>query len=1494
MKTRRRLLLAAVRTFVVTTPAILSAQSLNIHFGAERQALNLGSAGAIPVPAAGWNNANGNTGNLSALIDNTGAPTAAAVSWTSANTWSSGATLTTGNGQLTRAYLDDGAGGCQFTVTNNPFLLSNVYLIVATDQGGGTQTGNNFNYRPVTVNGTSYTHNGTATIAGTANWGQIGGSGERWRDSAPLAEGLNYLKIPNVGGLNINVKGSAGAAPARGSIAGIQIENAYSGAMLYWDLNGATAGSGGPSPAGTWDGATANWSTSSAGTAAPGVWTGAGKTAVFSAGTDATGSYAITVSGTQTADAVMVNKGNVSLTGGNLALVAPAVLRTQTGTTLAMTTPVSGSAGAVFEGAGGMTLSTSSPVTGAVSASVPSMTLNTGAGFPAAGSFSLGTTSTLIADHATIQTTAGISLGTGSTVNSNTSTFAATGDLNLNGAGFNANGTTAISAANLSLNNLGTGNAFTLNGGSTLTVGDLTLLNLGTMTLNDSSVFTTKRFANRTGGITTILGVAGTSQFHVQNYLVLGDNTNAAMTVNQTGGTVINDGTVDNPNGNDLSNRWGHWGNATTLYNLSAGTLNLTGAPLYLSWDSAASLNISGSGTANLKGVNMGYANRTNPSTINLTGGRLNIGSAGIVTGGLTNKVVNLGAGTLGAMADWSSPVAMNVTAAHTVDSGAFTIELAGVLSGAGSVAKTGAGTLCLSGANTYTGATAVTQGSLQLGGTLASAVTVASGAGVRAGSPSVIGNGSVASLNLGNGSQSFFRLGTTADQITVTSPSALTTGTSHVINIEGAFGLAAGTYPLFKYGTAIAGSGFGAFSLGNMPHMTASLVDNTAASSVDLNVTAVDALVWSGANGSVWDLNGAQNWKLQSNSAVAPFFQTDLVRFNDSALTGAVTLTGTLSPGDIAVNNSSLDYVFSGAGIRGFTDLFKEGTAKLTLLNENTYTGKTIVDAGTLQVGDGVTGSISPASAITVAEDAQLILKPAANLNFANPLTLAGTLGLQGAANITLPTAFSGAGDIVVDSTGTITFTGTRQDWTGDLTVNNGKVVATDRNTVLGAQSNTRTLTFKAGTRLEMNINNVFGVNANAPAGVPKLVFQGGTLFSNSFNVLGDLTLDGATVDGGSLDGSAVYRGFEMRGIVTVTGSTPSLIKTSTAHENHLGADSTFDVGDVTSSAAVDLVVSAPFMNASPDNASVNGGLIKIGPGTMELTAANLYTGATNVQEGELRVTGSLAATEVTVSTGARLSGAGTLAGKVICDPGSTLAPGASAGTLAIGGDAIVDGKYAVEIDGATADRIDVAGALDISQTQVEFSVLAGGANQPVYVIAQYGTLTGTAFSSVTGLPAGYSLVYNYGPNTNQIALVNGSLDPYQTWAATTYGLSGANALGISDPDKDGIPNAVEFVIGGNPNVAADNSLLPTATLTGGNLVFTFRRTDLSAYANPVVEYGSDLTGWTTAVHGTAGVTIAVTNDGFGTGVDKVVVSLPQALASGAKIFARLKVAIP
>ena len=82
--------------------------------------------------------------------------------------------------------------------------------------------------------------------------------------------------------------------------------------LRYWDIDGPVPGAGGPAPSGTWDSSAANWSPAEAGDVATEAWQ-EGQSAVFSAGTDATGSFNVTLVGSNTASSVNVRQGTVNL-----------------------------------------------------------------------------------------------------------------------------------------------------------------------------------------------------------------------------------------------------------------------------------------------------------------------------------------------------------------------------------------------------------------------------------------------------------------------------------------------------------------------------------------------------------------------------------------------------------------------------------------------------------------------------------------------------------------------------------------------------------------------------------------------------------------------------------------------------------------------------------------------------------------------------------------------------------------------------------------------------------------------------------------------------------------------------------------------------------------------------------------------------------------------------------------------------------------------------
>ena len=200
-------------------------------------------------------------------------------------------------------------------------------------------------------------------------------------------------------------------------------------------------------------------------------------------------------------------------------------------------------------------------------------------------------------------------------------------------------------------------------------------------------------------------------------------------------------------------------------------------------------------------------------------------------------------------------------------------------------------------------------------------------------------------------------------------------------------------------------------------------------------------------------------------------------------------------------------------------------------------------------------------------------------------------------------------------------------------------------------------------------------------------------------------------------------------------------------------------------------------------------GNLTKLGAGTLRLDGANSYFGTTTVAAGTL-------------------GGSGSIAGPLVVPSGSSIAPGATTGTFSAGDAATIGGTYVCEIDGAAGDTLAVSGALTISAGAVlDFNELSAP-TASVYVIASYGSLSGTF--TVQDLPAGYTLnyAYNNGINTKNIALVQDST-PFSSWMATYF--PGETDLAIigatADPDGDGQSNAVEFALGGVPNNGGNNA---------------------------------------------------------------------------------------
>ncbi len=155
---------------------------------------------------------------------------------------------------------------------------------------------------------------------------------------------------------------------------------------------------------------------------------------------------------------------------------------------------------------------------------------------------------------------------------------------------------------------------------------------------------------------------------------------------------------------------------------------------------------------------------------------------------------------------------------------------------------------------------------------------------------------------------------------------------------------------------------------------------------------------------------------------------------------------------------------------------------------------------------------------------------------------------------------------------------------------------------------------------------------------------------------------------------------------------------------------------------------------------------------GQLTLSGANTYTGGTTVGDStnnvSLNLTGSLANSNITILPHAGMTGTGTLNWNLVNN---------------------------------TGDLITAQGGLTISGLHLDVHT-SGTQTQSQYVVANYtgGTLIGSSFASVVGLPTGWSI--NYGSLTpNEIVLLSTITVPTLTWDPTGAGTDGSGTWDTS-----------------------------------------------------------------------------------------------------------------
>lgn len=410
---------------------------------------------------------------------------------------------------------------------------------------------------------------------------------------------------------------------------------------LYWDVNGTTAGAGGTTPTGTWKtiGSYANWNTSSGGTGTTANWTN-NSIAVFSAGTDATGSYTVSVASNPDVDSILIQEGNVTFDSSSLTLtgVTPSI-NVASGLTATFNTKLSGSNGLVKNGAGTLVLnSLNNNWTG-------DMVINTGSVQVGPGTNILpNATGVVIASGASLSiVSGGASEQVGSLSGAGSLDFAD----NLFKVG-DATNTTFSGTLNGSgtFRKLGTG-TLTLSGNNTAFTGALDLNSGGTLILASSNALGTATSGNDvangaalqfSGGINvteTDLTIRGTGTDGTGALRSLSGNNSLTAAVSLS----VANNTISTDAGSTFTLNGGIDQGSRNLTIAGAGNTNITGA---LTGLTGAQLIKEDAGTLTLSGTTA----NTIGGTFSINNGTVNLSkTGGINATGSTNIIIGDGAG---------------------------------------------------------------------------------------------------------------------------------------------------------------------------------------------------------------------------------------------------------------------------------------------------------------------------------------------------------------------------------------------------------------------------------------------------------------------------------------------------------------------------------------------------------------------------------------------------------------------------------------------------------------------------------------------------------------------------------------------------------------------------------------------------------------------------------------------------------------------------------
>lgn len=745
--------------------------------------------------------------------------------------------------------------------------------------------------------------------------------------------------------------------------------------------------------------------------------------------------------------------------------------------------------------------------------------------------------------------------------------------------------------------------------------GTLTLLGLntytGTTTINNGTITITT--LENVGGGSSSLGapttgangtIALTSGSSVLRYIGAGTVSSNRVIATSVDGSVLDasgagsitfTGGITSGGGNDDVELTGTGtGIMNSVIATAGGTLDKTGTG---TWVLGGVNTYTGTTTVSAGVLEYGVTNAIATGAVTVNGGTLDLKTFNDAVG-----TVTLNSGSI------ISTTGVLTGSSYAVQSG----TISAILAGTGALTKTTAGTVILSGVNTYTGITTISAGVLSVATIGDGGVAGNLGAATNAATNLVLNGGTLrytgatASTNrnfiLNAGTTSTVEITAGASALTFAGASTNTTGAltkagSGLLRLSGTnlhTGLTTVNGGTLQYAVS------NALSTGNVTVNDGGIYDlngfSDAIGSLSVNSGTTGGSVTTGAGtltlgGNVTSTGGAANASISGNLALGA--------------TRTFTTTN-------AADGLTVSAVVSGVAF-GVT---KMGNGTLTFSGVNTYTGVTTISAGALSVATigngglaGNLGAATNAAANLVLSGGRLLYTGATASTDRNFTLTTATTSTIDVSNIATNLTMSGAststsGAIIKSGDGSLTMSGASA-YTGTTTISAGRLIA--------------------GAAVAVSTNSPFGNAASAIVmgnasttannSSPALLTGGAFTVARAVTIANQATTGTYSI-GGNTDNNSTFSGL-------VTFSRPlSLTQVATTGSNTLNIN-----GGITGGLAGNKTITSDNVGMITVNTTaVSNGtgttlLRKINDGRLVMNVASTYTGGTTLDVGVLVV---------------------------------------------------------------------------------------------------------------------------------------------------------------------------------------------------------------------------------------------------------------------------------